>query len=115
LAQALSRSSLVSQARDLALGNDGTDVVFRAVFVEWYLWSLVDAQQIGPEPVQAGQLLVEHVVAGFPGEDPFEANPHHPGASGVGFALTSLQIGVEPPDQAVLEIEGAAMGIAQWL
>ena len=102
-------------AGDFALGHDGADVVFGTVGVKRDLGSLENAQQVGFELVQAGQLPVEHDVAGLVGEDPVKAHPQAPGAPWIGVALIGLQVGIEPPDQAALEIDGAAMRGTQRL
>ena len=65
--------------------------------------------------MQAGQLPVDHDLAGLVGEDPAKAHPQAPGAPWIGVALIGLLVGIEPPDQAALEIEDAALRGGQRL
>ena len=80
-----------------------------AVGVQRNLWSLEDPQQLGPAPMQAGQQPIQHDMAGAAGENPVEPGPQRRGPPGTGIALPGLQVGVEPPDQRSLELDGTAL------
>jgi hypothetical protein len=97
-------------AGDLALGDDGADVVFQAVGVQRDLRTVEHPQQFGLAPMQPPQLPIQQDEAGLLGEDPIEAGAQHPGALGIGVVLVGLQIAIEPPDQAADQLHRQAMG-----
>jgi len=88
----------------LALGDDGADVVFRAVGVQWDLGALQHAQEIGLLSMQSAQQTIEQSVSGGFGEDAIEPGSEHAGAFGVRGALVGLQVAIEPPDQAATDL-----------
>ena len=96
-------------AGDLALGDEGADVVFGAVCVERDLGTVKDAQQFAFSTVKAGQKPVEQDVAGSPPEDAVEARAQRRRAPGTGRLLIELQVAVEPPDQMADEFDGTTL------
>ena len=86
-------------AADLALGDEGTDVVFGAVGMERDLRAIEHHQQFSLVGVQAGKQPIEAGKAGAAPEDAVEAGPQGGLAFRTGMAAIGLEIVVEAPDQ----------------
>jgi len=98
-------------AGDFSFGDEGTDVVFRRVGVEWNFRPFENAQQFVLTVEQASQQAVEHGVARFAFEDSIE-----PVAQGLrllraGRQLVFLQATIEPPDHSPGDLDGVALHI----
>lgn len=83
--------------------------------MEWHLWAVEDAQELGLVGVQACEQTVEGEEASVGGEDLIEA-PAELASSSPGRALSvGLEVGVEPPDPSSDALLGLALSIAEGI
>lgn len=93
-------------AGDLALGDEGADVVFRAVGVERDLGT-ENAQEFMVAVMQPGKQPVEHDIAGSSFEQGLEVGAQGRRAARTRGALVALQVAIIPPDQLAHDVDGS--------
>lgn len=89
----------------------GSNVVLRAVGVQWYLGVVEDVEQFVLSSMEPSEQTVQGDIASSSFEDAIEAGPQLGGASLAGLFLVGLEIAVEPPDQVTLPIDCLALGL----
>src|ERR1700727_2465657 len=97
---AIAAGFAAGSAADLALGDLATNVVLRAIGVQWDLGPFEHHQQFALVGALAGQQTIERGEAGLVAEDTVEPRRQDRLARRRGMGAPGLQIGVEEPDQA---------------
>jgi len=96
-------------AGDLALGDEGADVVFGSVGVERDFRPLEHAQEFVLAPEQAFQQTIERRIAGSAIEDAVELRAQKACPFRARRELVILQAPIEPPDHPLGDLDGVAL------
>ena len=101
--------SLTVPPENLALGDQGADVVFRGVGVERDFRSFEHAQKFVFAPEEALEQTIEHRIAGAALEDAIELHAQEACLLRARGALVGLQAPIEPPDHPLGDLDGVAL------